>query len=82
MRNPKRIDSFMKRLTEVWKKVPDWRFGQLMCNVLGAAGCDPFFVEDEEMISVIEKEIENFTVPGTMVNNHIEDKLRNMEEKE
>ena len=57
MRNPERIDVFLKRLGECWKQVPDWRFGQLMMNVLGemsAGGRDPFFPEDDEMIKFIE----------------------------
>lgn len=55
MRDPKRIDKFCWRLAEAWKKVPDWRFGQLMVNCLGSMDRDPFFPEDEEMIQYIEK---------------------------
>ena len=58
VRDPKRIDAFCDRLKEVWKKVPDWRFGQLVVNVLNsmmASGRDPFFPEDEEMIAYFEK---------------------------
>ena len=53
MRNPDRIDKFCNELAEVWKKVPDWRFGQLISNVLGkmqSEGRDPFFPEEDEMI--------------------------------
>lgn len=58
VRDPKRIDAFCDRLKEVWKKVPDWRFGQLVVNVLNSmmsSGRDPFFPEDEEMIAYFEK---------------------------
>ena len=55
MRDPKRIDKFCWRLAEAWKKVPDWRFGQLMVNCLGSMDRDPFFPEDDEMIQYIEK---------------------------
>ena len=59
MRDPKRIDKFCWRLAEAWKKVPDWRFGQLMSNILGEyytqTRIDPFFVEDDEFIEFIEK---------------------------
>lgn len=54
MRDPNRIDEFCKRLAAVWHKVPDWRFGQLMVNVLGEMNRDPFFPEDEEMIEFFE----------------------------
>lgn len=58
MRDPKRIDEFCNRLAVAWKTVPDWRFGQLMMNVLGAmasTGRDPFFPEEPEMIAFIEE---------------------------
>ena len=57
MRDPKRIDKFCDRLKAVWHTVPDWRFGQLMINILGdmkASGRDPFFPEDDEMIKYLE----------------------------
>ena len=55
MRNPERIDKFCSELAEVWKGYEscDWRFGQLMMNVLGkmqSEGRDPFFPEEDEMI--------------------------------
>ena len=49
MRDPKRIDKFCNQLADIWKKVPDWRFGQLMVNFLGSLDRDPFFPEDDEM---------------------------------
>lgn len=55
MRDINRIDPFLERLGKVWKQVPDWRFGQLMCNVLNSMNKDPFFPEDDEMIEYFEK---------------------------
>ena len=52
MRDPKRIDAFCKELATIWKEVPDWRFGQLICNVLGTCKRDPFFYEESEMLKV------------------------------
>ena len=54
MRNPKRIQTFCDRLARAWSNVPDWRFGQLIINVLGEMERDPFFPEDDEMIKFIE----------------------------
>lgn len=54
MRNPERIDKFCSKLAEYWKEVPDWRFGQLVCNVLGTCKRDPFFYEEDEMLKVFE----------------------------
>lgn len=36
MRDPNRIYKFCNELANIWvTKCPDWRFGQLMMNVLG-----------------------------------------------
>lgn len=59
MRNPERIDKFCDELKLLWHKVPDWRFGQLMSNVLGAVyertNRDPFYMEDAEMLSALKE---------------------------
>ena len=59
MRDPKRIRKFCDRLATAWERVPDWRFGQLISNVLGEYVAetqkDIFFPEDEELISFFEK---------------------------
>ena len=54
MRDSARIDQFCDELKTYWHKVPDWRFGQLICNVLGATKRDPFFIEEDEMLKVFE----------------------------
>lgn len=55
MRNPDRIDKFCNELAKIWKEnVPDWRFGQLMVNVLNSMEKDPFFPEEDEMIEYFE----------------------------
>ncbi len=54
MRDPKRITLFCKDLAGLWSKVPDWRFGQLVSNIMrmymSETGRDPFFVEDDELM--------------------------------
>lgn len=59
MRNPNRIHKFCNELANIWAtECPDWRFGQLMMNVLGemqAGGRDPFFPEEEEMMKFFKK---------------------------
>lgn len=55
MRKPERLDSFYDRLKEIHKlSFPDWRFGQLIYNLMAEIG-DPFFYEEEEMIKIIEE---------------------------
>lgn len=59
MRDPNRIDIYMERLGNAWKDYPDFRFGQLLINLLGSVqkevGMDLFFVEDEEFFTTFEK---------------------------
>ena len=59
MRDPKRIDKFCADLAKLWHKVPDWRFGQLMSNVLSAYQAethrDIFFPEDDELMEFFKK---------------------------
>ena len=57
-RDINRIEPFLEKIGEYWKKVPDWRFGQLMVNVLGACPRDPFFPEEDEMLKHFEKYFE------------------------
>lgn len=63
MRDPKRIDTFCKELAKLWHLVPDWRFGQLMSNVLGAyvseTRRDIFFPEDNELMDFFRKYFNN-----------------------
>ena len=58
MRDPKRLDSFYDRMKELHKTVPDWRFGQLIYNFIRDIG-DPFYIEDDKMISLLEEWLTN-----------------------
>lgn len=61
MRDPERIERMSALLKDIWVTVPNWRLGQLVCNLCREAGRfgDPFFVEDEEiektMRSIVEQ---------------------------
>lgn len=75
MRNVERIGDFLSRFEKCWKKVPDWRFGQFISNVLGNAQAngeisDIFYVEDEKMIHLIEDYFKKY---GTSPYTGIED---------
>lgn len=54
-RNKDRIRPFLEKIAEHWEKVPDWRFGQLISNVYGAGGRDPFFYEEEDTEELFDK---------------------------
>lgn len=70
MRDPKRIQKFCSRLARAWETLPDWRFGQLMVNALGAMNRDPFFPEDDEMIEYIESYVANSPYRAIGRSNH------------
>ena len=79
MRDPNRIEPIMEELTKMWKKHPDMRLGQFLCNILGEADTvtnrDPFYVEDDEIIDVF-KEIpwlkeDNWFFKNTWYNKYI-----------
>lgn len=54
MRDPKRIDKIMKRLTKAWKQYPDLRLGQLISLAMPAGDPDTFYVTDEELLHRVE----------------------------
>lgn len=59
MRNPNRIEPFMKELAEIWKKsASDMRFTQFIMNVLGEIQSrhgDCFFLEDENFMEYLKE---------------------------
>lgn len=58
-RDPDRIEPFLEELAQIWHKVPDWRFGQLMLNFQGWLNAnkrgDGFYIEDGEYIELFKK---------------------------
>ena len=57
MRDINRLDKFYDELKEIHKKhFPDWRFGQMIINVLAnwqaKTKRDIFFPEEDEMIQI------------------------------
>lgn len=56
MRDPKRIYEFCNKLAAIWAtECPDWRFGQLISNVLGTHTKDPWWLEEDEMMQWFEQ---------------------------
>ena len=50
-RNINRIEPFISDLIEIWKLVPDWRFGQLIENFKSCEQIDDlFYMEDSETL--------------------------------
>lgn len=58
MRDKKRIRAFCSRLADAWEQFPDLRLVQLIAFA-EMGGRDPYYMEDEELIGLIEKIIKN-----------------------
>ena len=53
MRDPNRIYDFCDQLAEIWtNNCPDWRFTQLMSNILD--GRDLFYMEENDFMKEVE----------------------------
>lgn len=55
MRDINRIKPFLEKIEEIWKKYPDLRFGQLVNNVFGEQPALFYYLEDFEIIEIIEE---------------------------
>lgn len=62
MRDANRIRPFCEQLAELWSMVPDWRFGQLIYNVMWKISndhhVDMFYIEDDKMLQYIKSYFE------------------------
>lgn len=47
MRDPNRIDNFLKTIERIWKSNPDLRFSQLVFNAIDE---DDYYREDDEIL--------------------------------
>ena len=61
MRDPKRIEETLSKLGELWKKVPDWRLGQLLYNLKQNVkqDSDIYYLEDCDLVEQIDKMLED-----------------------
>lgn len=60
MRDPERIPSVLAAVERLWQAYPDWRLGQLLCNVASWVQVDAEFVwnlEDDELMAEIERHL-------------------------
>lgn len=54
MRDPNRIHEVMIRLEELWRKYPDLRFMQLICNMQASVNNDMYYYEDDRFKAIID----------------------------
>lgn len=80
MRDPKRIRKFCNELAALWERVPDLRFGQLISNAFDDCPNDPFVMEDNEMINVLKKYVDNVPMPKESEENDSKEDLLTPEE--
>ncbi len=57
MRDPKRIDTILQEISNIWHKYPDMRLGQLIGNVLEGAAL--YYVEDDGLVNALKDGYEN-----------------------
>ena len=50
----------MKRIDELSQRYPDWRLGQLLCNVAGWADADTWDAEDDQLLAAAEAHLAQF----------------------
>jgi len=55
MRDINRIDGYLERVKEIWKKYPDLRLGQLIINIEGQCDTPLYYMEDNKLIETLEK---------------------------
>jgi hypothetical protein len=61
MRDPNRIPLILQEIERIWRLHPDWRLGQLVCNL--AAWADPtqnvvWDVEDDILVAEAQRHLE------------------------
>jgi hypothetical protein len=59
MRDKDRIKPFLSKLEELWLQHPDYRFGQIFNLLHRNVAYDPFYVEENEWIEIIDKLVQN-----------------------
>lgn len=59
MREPSRIMPFVIALYTIWSEHPHLRFSQLVNWIQGKTNTDPFYVEDEELMKIMEDMIDD-----------------------
>lgn len=57
------IDNFCRKLAAQWKRYPNYRFAQMICNVFGDMGYDPFYAKDDIMLQRIEEHLDDVLTP-------------------
>lgn len=56
MRDVSRIPRIISVLEDIWRRVPQWRLGQLIENIKAFSGKDDlFYVEDDEMENILKE---------------------------
>ena len=60
-RDPARIAPLLARLNAAWSSQPDLRLGQIFSNLIRSMPANLYFVEDDELITLIEQQL--LTVP-------------------
>ena len=58
MRDPNRIPKVLDYVRRAWERNPDLRLGQLIVNLTSERFADLFYVEDDQLLDVLRKELD------------------------
>jgi hypothetical protein len=58
MKDPTRIPEIVDTITKLWEQCPDLRLGQIICNSLPPDHMDPYYVEDDELLTQLKKTLD------------------------
>lgn len=81
MRDINRIDKYCAQLAEMWKRLSDWRFAQLLANYARESdnGGISFYMEDEDFFSSLAEYVDR-NAPPTDAQIYYDEMLRKMRE--
>jgi hypothetical protein len=56
--NDEQRADLLAAITELSRRYPDWRFGQLVANVAGWVDCEIWDVEDQQLLSATQAHLQ------------------------
>ena len=81
MRDINRIDDYCVQLAQMWKRLPDWRFTQLLANYARENGGISFYMEDEDFFRSLAEYVDQ-NVPPVWSRSHYDDLFAHMSKKD
>lgn len=81
MRDINRIDKYCVQLAQMWKRLPDWRFTQLLTNYARENGGISFYMEDEDFFPSLAEYVDQ-NAPPIWSRSYYDDLFSHMSKKD